>query len=123
MKTTLLILILPMLGTFASAADLATLCPVSIDNETAALFGDSPQHILGASGVVYKACWSAHELPNSGTHTNINVQALEKFLPTFPTLGKSVAISGITDPDAFLAAIGAVRCDALGNELTTGETP
>ena len=120
MKTILLILILPMLG---MCGELATLCPVSITNETAALFGDSPQYIRGASGAVYKACWSAHELPNSGTHTNINVQALETFLPTFPSLGKSVAISGITDPDAFLLSIGAVRCDALGNELTTGETP
>jgi len=113
MKKLLLILalILPMVG---NCEWIATLCPVSLTNQTAALYGDAPQHIKGASGAIYKACWAPVELPNSGTHTNVNIQALETFLPTFPALGKSAAIHGIADPNAFLISIGATRCNADG---------
>jgi len=99
----------------------ATLCPASITNETAVLYGNEPQYIKGASGTIYKACWSPHTVPNSATHTNISVQALEEIAPQLPTLGKSVAISGITDPQAFMDAFGLVRCDENGNPLPEGD--
>ena len=114
MKKLLITLILASLASVASAEWLATLCPVSLTNQTAALYGNDPQHIKGASGAIYKACWAPHELPNSGTHTNVSIQALETFLPIFPTLGKSVAIHGITDPAAFLNSLGATRCNPDG---------
>ncbi len=114
MKTKLTIPTLTLLASIASAEWIATLCPVSLTNETAVLFGDAPQYIKGASGTVYKAGWARIEIPNSGTHTNVFVAVLGEFLPTFPTLGKSVGIHGIDDPNEFLVSIGAVRCNADG---------
>ncbi len=113
MKTKLTILAL-LLTSIASAEWIATLCPVSLTNETSVLFGDAPQHIKGASGAIYKAGWARIEVPNSGTHTNVSIAELGEFLPTFPTLGKSVSTHGIDDPNAFLISIGAVRCNADG---------
>ena len=118
MKPILLAIILPIIGT---ASDMASLCPVSLTNETAVLYGSQPQYVRGPSGAVYKACWSGYAFPNSGTHTNISVQALEEIAPNLPMLGKSIAISGITDLPAFMAAMGMVRCDSEGNELSQGD--
>jgi hypothetical protein len=100
---------------------IATLCAILPITEVEPLYGPHPQCVKGPSGTIYKACWSPHNLPNSGTHTNISVQALEEIAPQLPSLGKSVAISGITDPQAFMDAFGLIRCDQNGNELTTGE--
>lgn len=119
MKPTLLIIILPVL---ALAAPVATLCPVDLTNETAALFGTAPNYAKGPSGTIYKTAWSDTEFPNSGTHTNITVQGLETIAASLPTLGKSVSISGIDDPLATFAALGMVRCDAAGNDLTEEPT-
>jgi len=115
-----LILLLASIASIASAEWVATLCPVSLTNQTSALYGDAPQHIKGASGTIYKASWARIELPNSGTHTNVSIAVLGELLPTFPTLGKSVSIHGIddpNDPNAFLISIGAVRCNADGSPI------
>jgi len=98
------------------------LCAVGIQSEVLnqSLIGGN--YVKGPSGTVYVAGFGPYTVPNSGTHTNISVQALEEIAPNLPTLGKSVAISGIADPAAFMAAMGMVRCDADGNELSQGDS-
>jgi len=100
---------------------LAVLCVVGLINETAPFYGQRPQYVVGQSDVVYKACWTPIAIPDSATHTNITAAELPALAAQLPTLGKSVAISGITDPEAFTAAFGLVRCDKDGNVFTGGE--
>lgn len=105
------------------AAPLATLCPASLTNDTSALFGDAPQYVIGQSGSIYKACWSEISLPDSATHTNTTAAQLPALSAQLSTLGKSIAISGITNPQAFMDAFGLIRCDAAGNEFLNEENP
>lgn len=97
------------------------LCAVGIQSEvlTQSLIGGN--YVKGPSGTVYVAGFGSHTLPDSGTHTNITVAELPALAQHLPTLGKSVAISGITDPQAFMDAMGMTRCDALGNDNPTGD--
>ena len=117
-KLILLILLMLLIAGVSSAEWVALLCPTGLTNETAIVFGGS--HVKGVSGMVYKASWAPDyviAMADSATHTNVSVEALGAFLPTLPTLGKSVSIHGLTDPTAFLLSIGAVRCDSDGNEF------
>ncbi len=100
---------------------LAVLCAVTLVNETAPFYGDHPQYVVGQNIVVYKACWTPIVIQNSATHTNITAEQLPSIATQLPTLGKSVAISGIDDPEAFMAAYGLVLCDKDGNVFTGGE--
>jgi hypothetical protein len=101
---------------------LAILCAVWLINETAPFFGDHPQFVRGEqSGVIYKACWTPTALPDSATHINIHVGDLAAMADQIPTLGKSLAISGIDNPAEFLRLFGLVRCDENGNDLEIEE--
>jgi len=93
----------------------AILVPQGLQNEAADICGDN--FVKGASGVIYKSSWSLYTAENSETHLNITSDQLPAFASQLPTLGKSVAISGIENPEAFLSAFGMVRCDENGNEL------
>lgn len=75
--------------------------------------------VKGPSGTVYVAGFGPHEeIPNSATHTNIIVAELTPELADqLPNLGKSVAISGIADPQAFMQAFGLVRCNEDGSPI------
>lgn len=105
------------------SANVATLCPVELVNETAALFGDTPQYACDAQTNIYKICWANYKYPDSATHTNMSFQTLETLLPDLPTLGKSVAVSGIADYAAWLDSIGFVHCDESGAEIINQEEP
>lgn len=94
----------------------AILCAVGIQSEvlTQSLIGGN--YVKGPSGTVYVAGFGPYTLPDSVTHTNITAAELTPTLAAqLPTLGKSIAISGITDPQAFMNQFGLVRCDADGN--------
>jgi hypothetical protein len=100
----------------------AILCAVGIQSEvlTQSLIGGN--YVKGPSGTVYVAGFGPYTAQNSATHTNITVAELTPELAAqLPALGKSVAISGIDNPEAFMAAFGLVRCDKDGNEFTGGE--
>jgi hypothetical protein len=98
----------------------AILVPPDVDNVCRSeICGDN--FVKGASGTVYKTSWSTVTIPDSETHINITTDQLPAIAAQLPTLGKSVAISGIDDPEAFMAAYGLVRCDKDGNEFTGGE--
>lgn len=97
----------------------AILCAVGIQSEvlTQSLVGGN--YVKGPSGTVYVAGFGPYTLPNSGTHTNITASptlALDVLNAT--EAGKSVAISGITNAQAFMKQMGMVRCDRDGNEFT-----
>ena len=100
----------------------AILCAVGLQSAVLDQHLIGGNYVKGPSGTVYVAGFGPYTLPNSGTHTNISVQALEEIVPNLPMLGKSIAISGITNPTAFMAAMGMVRCDADGNELSQGDS-
>ena len=110
----------PFVG-FVVGEWVATLCPATIANETAPLYGAAPQYVLGASSNVYKACWAQTVLPSSATHTNLSVSTNLVAEVAAAASGKSVAITGITDPAALMAALGMSRCDADGNPLEESE--
>jgi hypothetical protein len=97
----------------------AILCAVGIQSEVLDRGIIGGNYVKAPSGKVYVAgFWvDGHEIPDSGTHTNITVAELPAFAAQLPTLGKSVAISGITDPQAFMDAFGLVRCDKDGNPV------
>jgi len=101
----------------------AILCAVGIQSEVLKQNIIGGNYVKGPSGTVYVAgFWvNGREIPNSATHTNITVAELPALAAQLPTLGKSVAISGITDPQAFMAAFGLVRCDEKGNEFEVTE--
>ncbi len=109
----------------------AILCAVGIQSEviTKSFIDSDPingNYVKGPSGTVYVAGFGPYTVPNSGTHTNISFQSLETLAPAVASAvagGKSVAISGITDPQAFMDAFGLTRCDAEGDELTQGDEP
>lgn len=100
----------------------AILCAIGIQSEvlTQSLIGGN--YVKGPSGTVYIAGFGPYTVPDSATHTNITSAELPALAAQLPTLGKSVAISGIDDPAAFMAAFGLVRCDADGN-IPEEETP
>ena len=95
----------------------AILCPVGLSSDvvTSGLIGGN--YLKSASGHVYVAGFGQHNASDSETHVTISVDQLPAFASQLPTLGKSVAISGIENPEAFLSAFGMVRCDENGNEL------
>jgi len=78
--------------------------------------------VQGQSGQVYVAGhWvNGQILPDSATHTNLTISpTLAQDVLAATAEGKSVAISGITDPQAFMDAFGLVRCNENGSELET----
>jgi hypothetical protein len=93
------------------------LCAVGIQSEviTQGLIGGN--YVRGQSGTIYVAGYGPHTVPDSPTHINIHVSDLAAMADQIPTLGKSVAITGITDPAKFMADFGLVRCDKDGNDL------
>ena len=96
------------------------LCAVGIQSEviTQGLIGGN--FVRGPSGTIYVAGYGPHTVPDSPTHINITAADLAVYADQIPTLGKSVAISGIDDPAAFLRLFGLVRCDANGNDIEEG---
>jgi hypothetical protein len=101
----------------------AKICRVGLDAEIMHLSVIGDNFVKGPSGVIYRASWGPTQVPNSATHTNITVVQLPDLAAQLPTIGKSVAISGITDPQAFMTAFGLVRCAENGNPIPQEETP
>jgi hypothetical protein len=94
------------------------LCAVSIDSAVLDLIGrvsGNYNYVKGSSGQIYVAGYGPHNAPDSDTHITISVDQLPAFASQLPAIGKSVAISGISDPEAFMADYGLVRCDKDGN--------
>jgi hypothetical protein len=96
------------------------LCAVGLQSEviTQGLIGGN--YVRGQSGTIYVAGYGPHTVPNSPTHINITAADLAVYADQIPTLGKSVAISGIDNPAEFLRLFGLVRCDANGNDIEEG---
>lgn len=100
------------------------LCAVGIDSaalDTIGRVSGNYNYVKGPSGAVYMAGYGPHNVPDSDTHITITAEQLPALASQLPTLGKSVAISGIDDPQAFMAAFGLVRCDENGNVFTGAE--
>lgn len=98
------------------------LCPIEHPTEvvTGNLIGGN--FVKGPSGQVYIAGFGPHTAQNSHTHVNLEAgEDLAAHVLEAASQGKSVAISGIDDPEAFMAAYGLVRCDKDGNVFTGGE--
>jgi hypothetical protein len=97
------------------------LCAVGIQSEviTQGLIGGN--YVRGPSGQIYVAGYGPHTVPDSPTHINITAADLAVYADQIPTLGKSVAISGIDNPAEFLRLFGLVRCDENGNDLEAEE--
>ena len=91
------------------------LCAVGIQSEviTQSIVGGN--YVKAPSGTVYVAGYGPHNVPDSDTHITITADQLPALAAQLPTLGKSVAISGIDNPEVFMAAFGLVRCDKDGN--------
>jgi hypothetical protein len=99
----------------------AILCPIEHPSEvvTGNLIGGN--FVKGDSGQVYVAGFGLYNAPDSDTHITITIDQLPALAEQLPTLGKSVAIGGIDNPEAFMAQYGLVRCDKDGNVFTGGE--
>jgi hypothetical protein len=100
------------------------LCAVGINSpvlDTIGRVSGNYNYLKGPSGTIYVAGYGPHTVPDSATHINIHVSDLAAMADQIPTLGKSVAISGIDNPAEFLRLFGLVRCDANGNDLEAGE--
>ena len=101
------------------------LCSVGIDSSALDLIGrvsGGYNYVKSiATGNIYVAGYGPHTVADSETHINITAEQLSEYAEIIPTLNKSVAISGIDDPAAFMAAFGLVRCNADGSELTGAE--
>ncbi len=104
---------------YNSGQMLAHVVPLSVSSEVHLTLGDN--FFKGASGRIYRCGWGPYTVQNSATHTNITAAELPALAAQLPTLGKSVAISGIDNPEAFMAAFGLVRCDADGNPIQEGQ--
>ncbi len=100
---------------FDSGVPHVILVPLGVDSPIASTIGSN--YYKGQSGTIYKAGYGPFICENSATHTNITAADLPAIAAQLPTLGKSVAISGITDPQAFMAQYGLVRCDKDGNPI------
>jgi hypothetical protein len=119
MKLLPLILLLPLSGLAQEYT--AKLCRVGLDAEILGLSVMGDNFVKGSSGVIYRASWGPTQLPDSATHTNITAAELPALAAQLPTLNKSVAISGIADPQAFMTAFGLVRCNADGSDIEVVE--
>jgi hypothetical protein len=100
------------------------LSAVGIDSAVLDLIGrvsGNYNYVKGPSGQIYVAGYGPHNVPDSDTHITISVDQIPALAAQLPTLGKSVAISGIDNPEAFMAAFGLVRCDKDGSVFTGGE--
>jgi hypothetical protein len=100
------------------------LCAIGIDSaalDTIGRVSGNYNYVKGASGQIYVAGYGPHNVPDSETHVTITADQLQAIAAQLPTLGKSVAISGIDNPEAFMAQYGLVRCDKDGNVFTGGE--
>ena len=81
---------------------------------SASIMGED--YVKGPSGVIYRASFGPTEY-TAEDHINITAEQLDDYAEIIPTLNKSIAISGIDDPAAFMAAFGLVRCNADGSEF------
>jgi hypothetical protein len=99
------------------------LCAVGIDSavlDTIGRVSGNYNYVRGQSGTIYVAGYGPHTVPDSPTHINITAADLAVYADQIPTLGKSVAISGIDNPAEFLRLFGLVRCDENGNDIEEG---
>ncbi len=96
------------------------LCAVGVNSPVLDLIGrlsGEYNYLKSASGKMYVAGYGPYNAPDSDAHITLTADQLPELASQIPTLGKSVAISGIDDPEAFMAQYGLVRCDSEGNDL------
>ena len=113
-----LLLIVALSVSLSVSAQVVTLCPLSVENETAELFASC--YIIGDSGTIYRCAFSTITYPNSGLHTNIIYSAtLKDEVFGEASKGRSVTIHGLPiHPRTAMKALGVKFCTKEGIIIT-----
>lgn len=98
------------------------LCGIGINSPVLDYIGRNSgqyNYVRGKSGRVYIAGYGPYNAADCDTHITITVEQLAEYAELLPSIDKSIAVTGIDDPTAFMAAFGLVRCNEDGSELVS----